>query len=55
MVPKNISASNQMQWAKKYYKEYEKLGCGPMEMCKRPARTRRGLQTCPNCQIYMGE
>jgi hypothetical protein len=49
MVPQNISASNQMQRAKKYYKEYDKLGCDLMDMWRRLASTERGLQTCPNC------
>jgi hypothetical protein len=55
MVPQNISAGNQMQRARKYYKEYNKSGCDLMEMWRRPASTGRGLQTCPNCRIYMGE
>jgi hypothetical protein len=55
MAPQNISASNQMQWAGKYYKEYDKLGCDLMDMWRRPASIGRGLQTCPNCRIYMGE
>jgi hypothetical protein len=38
---------------RKYYKEYDKLGCELMEMWRRPASTGGGLQTCPNCQIYM--
>jgi hypothetical protein len=55
MVPQNISASNQMQWARKYYKEYDKLGYDLIDMWRRPASTGRGLQTCPNCRIYKGE
>jgi hypothetical protein len=48
MVPQNISASNQMQRAKKYYKD-DKLGCDLMDMWRRPASIGRGLQTCmPN-------
>jgi hypothetical protein len=39
----------------KYYKEYDKLGCELMEIWRRPASTGGGIQTCPNCQIYMGE
>jgi DNA-binding cell septation regulator SpoVG len=49
MVPQNISASNQMQWAGNYYKEYDKLGFDLVDMWRRPASTGRGLQTCPNC------
>jgi hypothetical protein len=48
MVPQNISASNQMQRAGKYYKEYDKLGYDLMDMCRRPTSTGRELQTCPN-------
>jgi hypothetical protein len=55
MAPQNIPASNQMQWTRKYYKEYDKLGCDLMDIWRRPASTGRGLQTCPNCQIYIGE
>jgi hypothetical protein len=55
MAPQNISACNQMQWTRKCYKEYEKLGCDLMDMWRRPDSTERGLQTCPNCRIYMGE
>jgi hypothetical protein len=55
MTHKNISASNQMQRAGKFYKEYDKLGCDLMDMWRRRASIGRGLQTCPNCQIYMGE
>jgi hypothetical protein len=55
MVPQNILASNQTQQARKYYKEYDKLGCDLMETWKRPASIGRWLQICPNCQIYMGE
>jgi hypothetical protein len=63
MAPQNISASNQMQRTAKYYEEYDKLGCDPKDMWRRPASTGRGLQTsmgrglktCPNCRIYMGE
>jgi hypothetical protein len=40
---------------RKYYKEYDKLGCGVMEIWRRPASTGGGLQTCPNCRNYMGE
>jgi hypothetical protein len=40
---------------RKYYKEYEKLDCELMEMRRRPASIGGGLQTCPNCRIYMGE
>jgi hypothetical protein len=32
MTPKNISASNQMQQAGKYYKGYDKLGCDFRDM-----------------------
>jgi hypothetical protein len=39
----------------KYYKEYDKIGCELMEMWRRSASTGGGLQTCPNCRIYMGE
>jgi hypothetical protein len=39
----------------KYYKEYDKLGCELMETWRRPASIGGGLQTCLNCQIYMGE
>jgi hypothetical protein len=49
MAPQNISASNQMQRARKYYEEYEKLGYDLMDMWKRPASIGRGHQTCPNC------
>jgi hypothetical protein len=55
MAPQNILASNQMQRIRKYYEEYDKLGCDLMNMWRRPANTETGLQTCPNCQIYMGE
>jgi hypothetical protein len=55
MAPQNILASNQMQRARKYYKEHDKVGCDLMDMWRRPTRTGRGLQTCPNCRIYMGE
>jgi hypothetical protein len=55
MAPQNISASNQMQQTGKYYEEYDKLGCDHMDMWRRPASTGRGLQTCPNYQIYMRE
>jgi hypothetical protein len=55
MAPQNISASNQMQWTRKYYDEYDKLSCDLIDMWRRPANTGRGLQTCPNCRIYMGE
>jgi hypothetical protein len=55
MVPQNISANNQIQQSRKYYKEYDKLGCDLMDMWRRLASTGRGLQTCPNCQIYMRE
>jgi Zn-finger nucleic acid-binding protein len=55
MAPENISASIQMQQAKKYYKGYDKLGRDLMDMSRRPDSTGRGLQTCPNCRIYMGE
>jgi hypothetical protein len=55
MAPENILASNQMQRARQYYNGYDKLGCDLMDMWRRPASTGRGLQTCPNCQIYMGE
>jgi hypothetical protein len=55
MVPQKISASNQMQWAGKYYKDFDKLGCDLMDMWKRPVSTGRGLQTCPECRIYKGE
>jgi hypothetical protein len=55
MVPQNISASNQMQRAKKYYKEYDKLGCDLIDMWRRLASRGRGLQTCPNCRIHLGE
>jgi hypothetical protein len=48
MAPQNISASNQMQRGKKYYKEYEKLGCDLMDMWRRPASTGRGQQICLN-------
>jgi hypothetical protein len=37
MAPQNISASNQMQWTRKYYKKYDKLGCDLMDMWRRPA------------------
>jgi hypothetical protein len=37
MVPQNISAGNQMQRSRKYYKEYNKSGCDLMEMWRRPA------------------
>jgi hypothetical protein len=37
MAPQNISASNQKQRARKYYKEYDKLGCDLMDMWRRPA------------------
>jgi hypothetical protein len=49
IAPQNISASNQMQRTRKYYKEYDKLGCDLMDMWRRPASIGRGLQTCPNC------
>jgi hypothetical protein len=55
MARQNILASNQMQRAGKYYEEYDKWGCDLMDMWRRPASTWRGLQTCPNCRIYMGE
>jgi hypothetical protein len=55
MAPQNISTSNQMQRAGKYYKEYDKLGCDHMDMWRRPASIEKGIQTCPNYQIYMGE
>jgi hypothetical protein len=55
MVPQNISASNQMQRAIKYYKEYDKLGCDIMDMWRRPGSIGRGHHTCPYCRIYMGE
>jgi hypothetical protein len=35
---------------RKYYKEYDKLGCEVMEMWRRPASTGGGgLQSFPNC------
>jgi hypothetical protein len=55
MVSQNISASNQMQQAEKYYKEYFKLDCNLMDIWRRLDSTGRGLQTCPNYRIYMGE
>jgi hypothetical protein len=55
MTPQNISASNQMQRDRKYYKEYDKLGCDLMDLWRILASTGRGLQTCPNCRIYMRE
>jgi hypothetical protein len=55
MVAQNILASNQMQRARKYYKEYDKLGCDLMYMWRRPASTGRGLKTCPNCRIHLEE
>jgi hypothetical protein len=55
MTPQNISASNQMQQAGKYYKKYHKSGCDHMDMSRRAASTGRGLQTCSNCRFYMGE
>jgi hypothetical protein len=45
-TPQNISVSNQMQRTRKYYKEYDKLGYDLMDMWRRAASTRRGLQTC---------
>jgi hypothetical protein len=47
MAPENISASNQMQQAWRYYK----LDCDLMDILRRPARIVRGLQTCLNCRI----
>jgi hypothetical protein len=44
-----------MQRTGKYYEEYDKLGCDLMDMWRTPASTGKGLQTCQNCQIYMGE
>jgi hypothetical protein len=55
MAPQIISTGNQMQQAKKYYKEYDKLGCDLIEMWRRPESTGRGLQTHPNCRNYLGE
>jgi hypothetical protein len=39
----------------KYYEEYDKLDCDLTDMWRMPTSTERGLQTCPNWQIYMGE
>jgi Zn-finger nucleic acid-binding protein len=55
MAPQNISVSNQMQQTRKYYEEYDKLGCDLMDMWRRPVSPGRGFQTCPNCRIYIGE
>jgi hypothetical protein len=55
ITPQIISASNQMQHARKYYKEYENLSCDLMDMWRRSASTEIGLQTHPNCWNYMGE
>jgi hypothetical protein len=44
-----------MRQAKKYYKEYDKLGCDPIYMWTRPASIGIGAQTRPNCQNYMEE
>jgi hypothetical protein len=55
MDPQIISVSNQMQRGGKYYKEYDKLCYYLMEMWRRPASIGRGLQSCLNCWIYMGE
>jgi hypothetical protein len=48
MAPQNISAGNQMQQVRKYYKEYEELGCDHMDMWRRLASIGRELQPCPN-------
>jgi hypothetical protein len=45
MAAQIILARNQMQWVKKYCKEYDKLGYDLMEMWRRPASTRGELQT----------
>jgi hypothetical protein len=48
MTPQIILACNQMQHARKYYKEYDKLGYDLMDMWRRPTSTGIGLQTRPN-------
>jgi hypothetical protein len=55
MAHQNISANNQMQRTGKYYEEFHKLVYDLLDMWRRPASTGRRLQTCPNCQIYMGD
>jgi hypothetical protein len=55
MTPQIILTSNQMQQARKYYKEYDKLGCDLINMWRRPASIGIVLQICINCQNYIRE